>query len=520
MQAYCILTPQKLDFPGKQVYLTTLSTPAPSHSAPSVTIREITMFQKNEIQMKKILRGMAMMGGLILCGYTPFEKSIGNTDCYEEAVSLSPLPSGQWVISSAYNCSGHAEGWQGGLLFLTERGDSIAYLKNQPFNGIMKPCGDGNLIFGGGNHAGFVYDTAFLFKVTPGGDMLWKRTLFDSLFNHMITAIEPVADGFLIMGIYTPTPAPGPRDSYIARLDTSGKMIWIYREENDGNEQFHAAKPFPDGSVIAFGWVEPKTTANDADYFLVKLNGQGQLLWSKTYGGTENNFGYGLDITAEGNIFLNGYSSGMDAIKLDSAGNVIWTKRLADACGGRYFKVKAFPSAIVFLGTAKNEDGKCQSVLIQTDANGNIRWQKYFDAVLRDFHTKDAQHFVLAGYHSYPSRLYVTTFDIAESFPAEIKPDILMDTLLSTYTPSRITREKGVHVFPVPAKHSVILDMKNMEAESYSLKLQDASGKLCRWIENIHTSTIVLHREDLSPGIYYYHISGKQTLLTGKIIFQ
>ncbi len=463
--------------------------------------------------MKKILRGFWIVCSVVLCSHTLFEKTIGNHDCYDEGISVIPLESGGWLVSGAYNCNGNPQSWKSSMLTLSVSGDSLSFHKELPFNGIMKTTMDGNLIFAGGNRAGFVYDTARIFKVSLEGQVLWQSSLFDSLPNHLLTDIFPFEAGYLITGIYTKGLGSSPYDSYVAKLNPAGGVVWIHREDGEGNEQFHSVKRLSDKTVAAFGWIEAKTSANDADYFLIKLDTDGSLIWSKTFGDDRNNFGYGFDITNDGGFILNGYSQSMDAIRLDADGEVIWETSLANACGGRYFKVKTYNSGFVFLGTSRTGSGHCHSVLIKTDTAGNAIWTKDFNGTIREFYSDDSEHFALTGYTSYPSQLFVVGFDSLET---KIEDTTEVPTALGR----DIVSEAGVKVYPNPAERFFTIRFENELSEKHTFELLNISGKSCLVIENINAGEVMIDRAELPAGIFIYRITGTEKIYSGKLIFQ
>ena len=49
----------------------------------------------------------------------------------------------------------------------------------------------------------------------------------------------------------------------------------------------------------------------EGDVFLVKTNGNGDSLWTKTYGGTENELGRSIQQTNDGGYIITGYTNSM-----------------------------------------------------------------------------------------------------------------------------------------------------------------------------------------------------------------
>jgi len=160
---------------------------------------------------------------------------------------------------------------------------------------------------------------------------------------------------------------PGNYDAFVAKLDSSGALVWntfLGGSENDGG--FSIAV---DGSknVYVAGyscatWGSPVLTYRDSGYgesydaFAAKLDSSGGLIWNTFLGGNGADYGAGwgngIAVDTNGNAYVTGYSyatwgnpvraylDGQDAFvaKLDSSGGLIWNTFLGgsgdDGCNG------------------------------------------------------------------------------------------------------------------------------------------------------------------------------------------
>ncbi|HWY38116.1 MAG TPA: hypothetical protein VNY73_06125, partial [Bacteroidia bacterium] len=91
-----------------------------------------------------------------------------------------------------------------------------------------------------------------------------------------------------------------------------------------------------DGGYIIAG-TSSSFGQGDASMYLIKTDSLGKHLWSTTFGGTQNDWAYGLEITADSGFFLSGYSNsfnppnGYDAyyVKADKNGKLQWQKTVS-----------------------------------------------------------------------------------------------------------------------------------------------------------------------------------------------
>src|SRR5438045_9216141 len=73
---------------------------------------------------------------------------------------------------------------------------------------------------------------------------------------------------------------------------------------------------------------------SSTDYILAKMNSSGDTLWTKTYGGLNDDYGYELIKTSDGNLLACGISYSFSQqgscdiymVKLNTNGDTLWTK--------------------------------------------------------------------------------------------------------------------------------------------------------------------------------------------------
>jgi len=150
------------------------------------------------------------------------------------------------------------------------------------------------------------------------------------------------------------------------------------------------------------------------DLFLMKLDQQGEVIWTRTYGGTAEDFGFSLVETDSGGFVLIGYSSSQDGdvpptkgyhdnwiIKVDSAGELLWKKSLGYSGhdhaynvidtqdGGYFFNGFLDVTASNGLGNSNKfskvgRHGVGEFWCHKADTHGNIQWQRYFGGTNND----------------------------------------------------------------------------------------------------------------------------------------
>lgn len=141
----------------------------------------------------------------------------------------------------------------------------------------------------------------------------------------------------------------GISDIFIAKVDAAGKHVWSKRFGGTGDDRAWAVATDPAGNVVVTGVFSntvdfgggPLVSSGSWDIFAVKLDAAGNHLWSKRFGDSAQQEGHALAIDAAGNVVVGGMfwgaldfgggamtTAGITAFvaKLDAAGNHVWSK--------------------------------------------------------------------------------------------------------------------------------------------------------------------------------------------------
>jgi uncharacterized delta-60 repeat protein len=137
----------------------------------------------------------------------------------------------------------------------------------------------------------------------------------------------------------------GVNDAYVAKLNSSGNVVWTTFLGGSGTDLGHAIAVDASGNIYVSGdssatWGSPvQAKSSGTDGFAAKLNSSGTLVWNTFLGGSGSDTSWGIGVDSSGNVYVSGdstaawgspvraYSSGTDvyAAKLNSSGSLTWS---------------------------------------------------------------------------------------------------------------------------------------------------------------------------------------------------
>lgn len=198
---------------------------------------------------------------------------------------------------------------------------------NLAYDYYSLPLPDGNFIFCGAIESPGTHLDVLLAKLTPSGDTLWSRVLGDTL-NEVASCIQPTSDGGFILTGATTSTATGPADKcYLVKTDADGQVLWSKAYGGPYSNLSYFVDETADGGFVMIGTVGYMGYGDSL--YVVKTDMSGNLLWSKTYNTSETNLFYrDAAATMDGGYLVAGgvYSEGF-LLKIDAAGDPLWIQR-------------------------------------------------------------------------------------------------------------------------------------------------------------------------------------------------
>jgi hypothetical protein len=220
----------------------------------------------------------------------------------------------------------------------------------------LKQTSDGGYILGGNSYSDIGGDKTqatnnyssdfWVIKLDNLGNKVWDKTIGGNNSEYLGNLIQTTDGGYLLAGSSESgisgdktQASKGNRDCWIVKMDGSGNKLWDKAYGGSLFEFLSCLQQTPDGGFILGGGSNSnisgdKTTASKGgdDFWIVKVNSAGTKLWDKTLGGSSNDGCLALKRTADGGYILGGHSfSGISGDKTQPARgmNDFWVVKLA-----------------------------------------------------------------------------------------------------------------------------------------------------------------------------------------------
>ena len=183
----------------------------------------------------------------------------------------------------------------------------------------------GRINFGGGDLTSAGGHDAFVASFSPDGGHRWSKRFGSTSFDRGYGVAVDRGGDVAVTGLFTytvdfgggPVTSAGSNDGFVAKLSgTDGAHLWSKRFGSTNVDYGYAVAVDAGGNVAVTGFFQgtvdfgggPLVSAGLEDIFVEKLAGpDGAHLWSKRFGGTSTDYGYGVAIDGAGNVLSTGY---------------------------------------------------------------------------------------------------------------------------------------------------------------------------------------------------------------------
>lgn len=372
----------------------------------------------------------------------------------------------------------------------------------------------GYIIAGFTNSYGMGQYDAYLVKIDSSGGFEWQNTFGGSDYEYAYCVNQTSENGYLICGS-TMSFGNGARDGFLTKTDSAGNEIWtkyyggtnndgLYRLINDGDSIYYLC-----GYTYSYG-------SGSDDVFVIKTDTAGNIIWQKTFGTSNNERGMSIS-KSHNNLWIGAYSNGFGnnqetwVLKCNTSGILLKDTLFGGSQNDIPFELETADNGDILITGETNSfgNGGTDVYLLRIDTNFNKIWETSFGGTLDESGysikpTPDAGCIITGQTYSFN----ITLADIYL-----IKTNALGE---ATSIRDFSVPSNPISIYPNPARDFINLKSKS-PIEKYVI--YDINGKAL--YQSIPLSkNIEIAINNLVNGIYFIEITTDKNVFTRKFIKQ
>ncbi len=190
--------------------------------------------------------------------------------------------------------------------------------------GVAQDSNENYYIVGSTSSFGAGATDMYVIKANKFGDLVWQKT-FGGVNVDVGQKIVLTADNTILVMGYTNDWGVGSLGGYdivVMQLDTNGNMLWNKRYGSPEWDLAYQLRTTRDGGYLLVGETYSQLNAL-ANGYILKLNPNGDVVWSKSFGGNKQDVFKSVIESPTGSIYVAGTTESIGKGKQD-----VWIKKL------------------------------------------------------------------------------------------------------------------------------------------------------------------------------------------------
>ncbi|MHA1384996.1 MAG: SBBP repeat-containing protein, partial [Candidatus Helarchaeota archaeon] len=225
------------------------------------------------------------------------------------------------------------------------------------------------------------YDDAFLAKYDTSGTKLWNITWGGSSIDYGWGVAVEGSNNVYLCGC-TWSFGAGNDDAFLAKYDASGTQLWNTTWGGSSDDYGRGVAVDGNNNIYLCG-DSNSSGAGSYDAFLAKYDASGAQLWNATWGGSSDDHCYGVAVDGNNNIYLCGDTNSSGAgsydaflAKYDTSGTKLWNVTWGGSSTDSSCGIAIDGSNNIYLcgGTRSFGAGSSDAFLAKFNASGAQFW--------------------------------------------------------------------------------------------------------------------------------------------------
>lgn len=250
-------------------------------------------------------------------------------------------------------------------------------------------------------------------KISNSGAIIWEKSLGYNGSDNGYSVIQTIDNGYLLLGVLDVTASDGEGNNRISsyrhaggdywavKLDANGILEWSRYFGGNFTDTSYAACQTQGGDYIIIGSsdsndIDISNNKGTYDFWIIKISSEGNLIWEKSYGGSEIDEALDITPTTDGNFIVcgNTRSNNIDVssnngaadiwiLKITPNGEILWEKTY----GGNSFEAaksvhQTTDNGFVIAGNSRSDNndltknnGQNDGWIFKINQDGILQWQ-------------------------------------------------------------------------------------------------------------------------------------------------
>lgn len=387
---------------------------------------------------------------------------------WDEAYSVAQTSDGGYILVGSTD--GFGAGQHDIYIVKTDSLGSLQWSKtyggtNEEYGYYGQQTSDGGYIICG--FGGII--SMYIIKTDMLGNIVWSNTYNGTYDSGGRCIIETSDGGYAATGFTTASTGDG--DILLLKMDSNGNTVWCKSYGGTGFDMGSFIQQTSDGGYIITGQTESFGQGAD-DIYLIKTNSNGNLLWSKVYGDTYYDKGYSVKQTNEGGYIICGSTypnytnTSALLIKTNGSGNKVWSKSYggSTSTSSASSVQQTTDGGYIVAGT----DSLYNIYLIKTDIDGNSGCNQSISNIIETSPITNTNNITLQK---------TSTLTIGNPATQE-KKGLTVNTLCASSDISEISSNTSIYLYPNPTNGRINIQIPKQFEKTKTLEVYDCLGQL------------------------------------------
>jgi hypothetical protein len=541
--------------------------------------------------MKKLYLLLAALFALNFANSQPsiqWQKSLGGTS-NDYAYSIRQTTDGGYIVAGySYSNDGDITGHYGTTTtidYWVVKLDSTGTIQWQKSLGGTNSDGatsvqqttDGGYIVAGSSysndedvtgHHGVAggYCDYWIVKLNSTGTIEWQKSLGGS-GDDIATSIQQTTDsGYIVAGHSDSNDGDVTghyggtcfHDYWIVKLDKTGTIVWQKSLGGINDDIAESIRQTTDGGYIIAGYSYSNdgddtghhdTTEENPDYWVVKLNSTGTIIWQKSFGGFNEDWASSIQQTTDGGYIVSGSSNSNDGdvtghhgtaadcydywvVKLNSTGTIEWQKSLGGIRDDWAFSIQqTTDDGYIVTGHSYSIDGDimghigtisyCDYWVVKLNATGTLAWQKSLGGAVYDLSNSIQQTtdggYIVSGYS------WSNDGDITGHHGTTDFDDYWIVKLFPVSGVNELSKNNSnLNIYPNPANNLITIETNAINNGQLSINngqitIINIKGQEVKSL-NFKDCKLQIDVSDLPGGLYFVKVRSEQGVSIAKFV--